>query len=217
MQRCARNTSFKALIVEGTHGVGKSTLVDGLIRTYVNGRGERKIRSFVHLAQSHTYGPLARAEDDGTLTVRQNVRHLERIADGLEWLQIGVAQHTSPHCVVIIDTLHLTHCFRPGVVQWPEVRAIDERLAAIGCKLLFLHASRETLWTRAIEASADSQFLREYARKFGQTNEELHEYFLREQSGLHELFERSNLEKLQIENDAAAVAAADRAFEFWTA
>jgi len=59
---------FKALLVEGTSGVGKSTLIDRLIRRHVDSARERKIRTVVHLAQSHTYGPLAQAEGAGTLT-----------------------------------------------------------------------------------------------------------------------------------------------------
>jgi GTPase SAR1 family protein len=52
-------TPFKALLIEGTSGVGKSTLIDALIRRHVNSSTQRKIRSLIHLAQSHTYGPLA--------------------------------------------------------------------------------------------------------------------------------------------------------------
>jgi len=66
-------TPFKALLVEGTSGVGKSTLIDALIRRHVDTASARKIRSLVHLAQSHTYGPLATPEDKGTLTADENV------------------------------------------------------------------------------------------------------------------------------------------------
>ena len=79
---------FKALLVEGTSGVGKSTLIDALIRRHVGASKPRKIRSLIHLAQSHTYGPLAAAEDNGTLTADENVRHLEGIVKLIEnWLK----------------------------------------------------------------------------------------------------------------------------------
>src|SRR5258708_17595248 len=110
--------AFKALLVEGTSGVGKSTLIDALIRRHVCGSAPRKIRSLVHLAQSHTYGPLARPEDLGTLTVTDNLRHLDRIVDLLEWLHASGQEHARPWCFVIADTLHLTHCVRPGIVKW---------------------------------------------------------------------------------------------------
>src|SRR5271163_1393730 len=113
----ARMKPFKALLVEGTSGVGKSTLIDALIRRHVNSSKPRKIRSMVHLAQSHTYGPLALLEDR-TLTVDANLQHLDRIGGLLQWLHENVQEHTRPWCFVLLDTLHLTHCVRPGVVQW---------------------------------------------------------------------------------------------------
>jgi len=61
---------FKALLIEGTSGVGKSTLIDALIRKHIGLARPRKVRSVVHLAQSLTYGPLAVHEDTGTLTVQ---------------------------------------------------------------------------------------------------------------------------------------------------
>jgi GTPase SAR1 family protein len=71
--------AFKALLVEGTSGVGKSTLIDALIRRHVSSCQPRKVRTLVHLAQSHTYGPLAVPENNRILAVDANLRHLERI------------------------------------------------------------------------------------------------------------------------------------------
>ena len=165
---------FKALLVEGTSGVGKSTLIDALIRSHASNSKPRKIRTLVHLAQSHTYGPLAVPEDKGTLTVDDNVRHLERIVGTLEWLHAGVQEHSRPWCFVLIDTLHLTHCVRPGLVGWQDVADIDRRLAALECGLLFLEASPGNIWERGIQPRINDQFILEYAKKFGSTNEEKH-------------------------------------------
>lgn len=134
-------TPFKALLVEGTSGVGQSTLIDALLRRHVASSAPRKIRSLMHLAQSHTYGPLARAEDARTLTVAQNLAHLDRIVGTVEWFHASVQEHDRPWAYAILDTLHLTHCVRPGVVNWPDVAEIDARLAALGSKLLFLEAA----------------------------------------------------------------------------
>jgi len=206
---------FKALLIEGTSGVGKSTLIDALIRRHVANSPPRKIRSFIHLAQSHTYGPLAILENLGTLTVAENLNHLGRIASLMEWLSISVQEHTKPWCFVVVDTLHLTQCVRPGVVEWNDVAPVDNRLAALGCKLVSLHASAQDLWRRGILPRRNEQFLLEYARKFGQTEEEIHAYFVREQEILADLYSRSVMPKLHVDNDGAVESVLEEIYEFW--
>ncbi|HZS48461.1 MAG TPA: hypothetical protein VFC63_25555 [Blastocatellia bacterium] len=182
-------SSFKALLVEGTSGVGKSTLIDALVRKYVNSAEQRKIRTILHLTQGHTYGPLAHAEDDGTLTITDNLAHLDRIVGMLEWLEKSVRDdHEKPWCFVILDTLHLTHCVRPGVAGWKDVETIDVRLATIDCKLLLVQANEDTIWSRGIASRSGTEFLDRYALKFGRTHEEIHRYFLNEQKELGRLF-----------------------------
>ncbi len=206
---------FKALLVEGTSGVGKSTVIDALIRRHVDSSKSRKLRSIVHLAQSHTYGPLARFEDAGTLTVGENQCHLERITSMLEWLHSSVQEHSTAWCFVILDTLHITHCVRPGAVRWSDVATIDQRLAALDCKLLFLKVSPLAIWERGIQPRTNEQFMLQYARKFGQTHEEIHQYFVREQGLLDELFSRSSMSKLLIDNERPAEEVIEEAFAFW--
>ncbi len=207
-------TPFNGLLVEGTSGVGKSSLIDALIRRHVAASAPRKIRSLLHLAQSHTYGPLARAEDAGTLTVEKNVAHLERIVGTIEWFQRCVQEHERPWAFALVDTLHLTHCVRPGVVTWPDVSAIDSRLAASGCKLLFLEATPDEIWNRGIAPRVEEQFLRNYARKFGSTLDEIHAHFIREQEILLGHFERSAMPKLRLRADDPQTIQ-DAAFRFW--
>ena len=206
---------FKALLIEGTSGVGKSTLIDALIRRHVANSAPRKIRSFIHLAQSHTYGPLAIPENLGTLTVAENLNHLHRIVSLMEWLSITVQERTKPWCFVIVDTLHLTQCVRPGVVEWKDVAPVDNRLAALGCKLVSLHASAKYLWQRGIVPRRNEQFLREYARKFGQTEEEIHAYFVREQEILADLFSKSVMPKLRVDNDGTVESVLEEVYQFW--
>jgi hypothetical protein len=207
----AARAPFKALLIEGTSGVGKSTLIDGLLRRHVESAAPRKIRSLVHLAQSHTYGPLAVREDCG-LTVEENVAHLDRIVGTLEWLHASVQEHTRPWCFVV---MHLTHCVRPGVVKWADVAKVDGRMAAIGCKLIFLRASSKAIWQRGIEPRVNEQFLLEYARKFGKNNHEIHSYFVREQEKLGDLFSNSVMDKVLVQNDCSVGDSVDAAYEFW--
>jgi len=209
-----RSTSrFKALLVEGVPGIGKSTLIDALIRRYVGSAAPRRIRTFVHLSQAYTYGPLAPAEDAGTLTVADNVRFLEHIVGLLEWLHAELG-YSDKQSFVLIDGLHLTHCLRPGVLSWDDAAFLDRRLAAADCKLLLLRGSDETIWSRAIGARAGWEFL-EYARKFGRTDRELHAHFVTEQKRLDVMFERSAMPKLWIQNDGSLQEVEDNAYEFW--
>jgi len=207
--------AFKALLVEGTSGVGKSRLIDALIRRHVDSSRCKKIRTLVHLAQSHTYGPLAGSEDDGTLTVGANLDHLDHIVGAMVWLHAGVREHKRPWCFVIVDTLHLTHCVRPGVVRWDDVAQVDQRLAAIGCRLLFLEATPATIWERGIKPRVDEQFIREYARKFGQTNEDIHQHFVREQKTLAGLFSRSAMPKLHLSGENDIERLVEQAYQYW--
>jgi hypothetical protein len=206
--------AFHALLVEGVPGIGKSTLIDALIRRHVYSSEPRRVRSFLHLAQTHTYGPLAPAEDGGTLTVSANLRLLERILETLEWLRADL-RHSGKPCFVLIDSLHLTHCVRPGVLTWAEAAPIDRRLAAIGCKLLLLTGTERTIWSRSIQARADSQFIREYARKFGGTPEEIHAHFVAEQAEFVRMLALSSLHKRTMANNEDIDSAVERAADFW--
>jgi hypothetical protein len=206
---------FNALLVEGIPGIGKSTLIDALIRRHVNTASVRQTRTVAHLCQAHTLGPLASAEDAGTLTVEDNLSHLERIVSIIEWLSLSVQEHRRQSCFVLIDTLHLTHCLRPGVLTWEDVAMFDRRLARLGCRLIVLQAGAEVVWERSIEARTTWSFLRNYMSKFGRSDEELHKYFMYEQEQFTEMFERSAMPKLLMPNDGNLESITGTAYKFW--
>src|SRR6185295_11846382 len=163
----------RVLIVEGTSGVGKSTLIDQLVRRYVTGRPARKLRTLLHLTQAHTYGPVAIDEDRKTLTPEQNLKHLDDVVSMLEWHVSSLTAETRVKFFAVVDTLHFTHCHRPGVLNWEHVSDLDHRLGRMGARLLFLHGSAQTLWERGITPRRDEEFITRYAcPKFGDTLEE---------------------------------------------
>lgn len=206
---------FSALLVEGIPGLGKSTLIDALVRRHVNSAGARQLRTVVHLCQAHTIGPLAAAEVAGTLTRDDNFSHLEHVVSFVEWLYGSVRDHTRASCFMLIDTLHLTHCLRPGVLAWQDVADFDRRLAATGCRLLVMQAAAEVVWERSIRARADWPFLTEYAVRFGRTHEELQEYWLGEQRQFVQMCGQSSMQKLLMSNDGAVESITDEAYDFW--
>ncbi len=206
----------RILLVEGISGIGKSTLIDALLRRYVADRSPRKLRTLVHLTQAHTYGPLAVDEDRGTLTVEQNLAHLDRIASLLEWHVRALTAERQPKFFAIIDTLHLTQCHRPGVVSFDDVADIDRRLARLGAKLLFVHASPEMLWERGIWARRSDEFVTDYAaRKWGHTLEEIHRYFVSEQEAMQAHLGRTRIEHRSLAIDGGLTTYVDEAYDFW--
>src|SRR5271154_209073 len=98
----------KILIVEGTLGIGKSTLIDGLLRKYIS--DNKKIRSLLHLTQANTYGPLVIDEDQNTLTKEMNKVHLNKIYHLLYWFVSSLKNEHKIKFFGMVDTLHLTHC-----------------------------------------------------------------------------------------------------------
>lgn len=205
---------FHALLVEGVPGIGKSTLIDALIRRHIESSDPRRIRSFLHLSQSHTYGPLAPAEDRNTLTIETNLQLLDRITQTLEWLHADL-QHCDKPCFVVVDSLHLTHCLRPGILTWEDAAPIDIRLAAISCKLLLLTGNKDTIWTRTIQGRGDSQFLTQYALKFGQIQQQIYAHFLDEQTKFVHMFGQSVMDKRVFENDGSLDNIVEAAYTFW--
>ncbi|HEX5725014.1 MAG TPA: hypothetical protein VFX98_06085 [Longimicrobiaceae bacterium] len=206
----------RLLLVEGVAGIGKSTVLDHLARRHLAEAEERRIRTLLHLTQAHTYGPLAPAEDAGTLTRAACTAHLERVVGWLEWLAASVRGERQVKCFVLVDTLHLTHCLRPGVVRWSEVEGFDRRLAAAGCRLLLLDGEDETVRERCVAARADTPFIRDYALgRFGGSEAELARHFVRERDAFRELFAASSLPGLRLAAEAPVEETAAAAFDFW--
>ena len=211
-------TRSRLLLIGGVPGLGKSTLLDRLFRRRVAESEDRHLRTLVHLTQAHTYGPLAPGEDAGTLTLHENLEHLERIVGGLEWLAVSVSAEKRTKCFVLVDCLHLTSCLRPGVVAWSDVEAVDRRLAAIGCKLLLMDGEDATIRARTIEASADTQFIRDYALRCLVSHEsQLEAHFLRERGEFRRLFARSAMPKTRLAADSPLEELVASAYAFWTA
>jgi hypothetical protein len=203
----------RVLLVEGTSGVGKSTLLAALARGHVGGRGP--LRTFLHLTQAHTYGPLVPEEDAGTLTRERALSHVREVAGHVSWLVDALTDERKPKLHALVDALHLTACQRPGALRFEDVVDVDEALARRGVRLLFLEASPETLWARGIEPRRDAQFITRYARKFGDSLPAIHGYFVGEQERMREDFRRSRMTRLHLRVDGPLDSYLDEARAFW--
>lgn len=203
----------RILLVEGTSGIGKSTLIDALLRKYIS--ENRKIRSLLHLAQANTYGPLAMDEDNNTLTKEMNQAHLDNIYNLLHWSSASLKNEHTVKFFGIIDTLHLTHCVRPGVMDWNDIQEYDTKLKTIDCKLIFIKAGPQTIWDRGIRPRTAEQFITVYAKKFGKDINEIHKYFIAEQMQLEALVAKSCLDKLYIQAEDSFERNAEKSYNFW--
>jgi thymidylate kinase len=216
MSSFSNGESARLLLVEGVPGIGKSTLIDQLLRSYAAATPVEQIRTVLTLAQTHTYGPLAVREDEGTLTREDCLSHLGVILERLEWLVWSAASATRTKCVVLIDTLHLTHCLRPGVVAWNDVEEVDSRLAAMGARLLLLDAADQTVEERSVIARADTEFIQHYALgRFGRDEAELVRYFQAERDEFRTMFERSSMRKLLLAAESGREELASEAAGCW--
>lgn len=212
----SQNRWSRVLLVEGTSGVGKSTLVDHLVRRFVASRAPRKLRTLLHLTQAHTFGPLVPAADSGTLSAGDNLAHLDNVVSLLEWHVTSLRAESEVKFNAVVDTLHLTQCFRPGVLRWEQVAPLDARLARLDARLLFLRASRDSIWSRGIEPRRNDEFMTGYALgRFGRSLQEVHEYFVAEQEKMAQLLSRTRLRHLEIDADRAVEETASDAYRFW--
>jgi hypothetical protein len=208
----------RLLIVEGTSGIGKSTLIDRLIRRYVAEQPERKLRTVLHLTQAHTYGPLAPGEDLGTLTPEQNLEHLNKLVSMLEWHVSALAEENKIKFLAVIDTLHLTQCHRPGVLTWSDVSDLDRRLARLGARLVFLNGTSGTIWERGIAPRSNEEFITGYAKhRFGETLEDIHLHFVREQEKMRILLANTALDYLELDAERDICLNVADAYGFWLA
>jgi thymidylate kinase len=208
-----RFETSKLVLVEGVAGIGKSTLIDGLIRKYID--ENEKIRTLLHLTQAHTYGPLAPDEDNKTLSKRQNSEHLEKIYEMLLWHVSCVRKEKIVKFFCIIDTLHITHCFRPGILLWSDVRDFDKKLADLGCKLIFYKVNKQSIWERGIWGRRNNQFITKYGKKFGKNLKEIHQYFVEEQKKMQNLVKKSKMKKIIIDGDGDIDQSVKKAYSFW--
>lgn len=173
------------LLVEGTSGTGKSTLIKHLLTRHVV--EEEHPRTLVHLSRAHTHFPLAPpdlVQPPGKRAHREQLRRLLRMVD----------PQGAPF-FALIDTLHLTHAFRPAILRWSELGYVDRELDRFGARMVFLRAGARILRDRLSEAA--------YA------------YSIKEQEQMEALAHKSHLPVLILDAEEETGAIIEKAYRFW--
>ncbi len=203
----------KIILVEGIPGSGKTTLINALLKEHI--QQKNKIGTLINLSQLHTYKPVVFDEDNFYADKTDNLNHLSKILNLLIWC-VSTANKSSK-LLITIDTLHVTHCFRPGNISWTDVDLLDRQLAELDCKLIFLKAMPETIWERAIlkRNEADELYLPKYQKRYGDTLEQVHQYYMTEQEKMEKLFENSSLNKITLSSEDSILKNQKAAYGLW--
>ena len=198
------------LLVEGTRVTGKSTLINALLRKYVQ---EQDVPgTLLNLSQTHTHPPILSGpspeggSSGGTgamppIGKREHRELLRKILRMLDWTGYGATPQKQLPLTGLVDTLHITHCFRPGILSWAEMSYVDRSLAALGGKLILLQARPEMLWERLM--------------KSGYNPEAVHNYYANEQRMMERMARRSVMETLFLAAEDAFEENLEKAYGFW--
>jgi deoxyadenosine/deoxycytidine kinase len=201
----------RMLLVEGTCGTGKSTLIKHLLRRHC--LEEEHPRALVHLSQAYTYFPLVSLPASGKARHRA---HLRKILSMLTWENEELTPRKWFTFFVMLDTLHLTQVFRPGTLTWSEMGYVDRRLADWGAHLVFLRARPETLWQRLIvERGGDPLYFSHYQKPYGNSPEAVHAYYVKEQESMEALAKRSRMDTLVLEAEDSLEENLGKAYALW--
>lgn len=180
------------VVVEGTCGAGKTTLVRALAA---------ELDGAAVLGQRITYAPLVADEDAGTLDAAKHASLLDVIVD-------VVAEAAAHARVVLVDTLHLTQRARLGTPDDVAFVRIHDRVEALGARTVLVRVRPETIVARTIVGRRGTGFAR-YATKFGADEAAVARYFVAEQERIADLVRRCGA-LLEIDGEVEAAENARR-------
>lgn len=133
----------------------------------------------------------------------------------MEWLASSLIYEHKVKLFALIDTLHLTHCVRPGILDETDIQKFDMKMEKLDSKLIFVKAEPQTIWERGILPRKNEEFILVYGKKFGSSLEEIHRYFVNEQIRLEQLALNSNMDKIFLEAENNFGENVEKAVNFW--
>ena len=216
---------FRAVVVEGVAGSGKSSLLEALLAhpSFVN----RSCSSSLVLTEHHTQRVLEAAGARSSLRVEDHLGLLGSHADYLTVIASRLDRMTrwkrdqleSPRFTAIVERFHLTHVLNYAHLEWSDVAALDQRLASLGAVLCVTTADPDDLRVRLASRGPDwGAFLHEPGQRHrlpeAATPSQRADYFIAQQAALRELATRSSMTGFEIDTSALAPeSAAERVLE----
>ena len=200
-------------LVEGTAGVGKTTLIDALVHHHL--QQNPYMDTLLRLGQGHTYAPLDPDNHVPQVSPTEQIEYLDRILNMLSFLVHPYGYSSHPRHSCIIETLHFTLSTKPHELSNEQIAKYDGWLAGLGCKLIFIQVTPETHWERCIWERRHNGFITIYAQKYGRTLEEIHAHYVANQAQMLRLFGQSSMPKLLLDGEQPVDTLVETAYDFW--
>lgn len=185
------------LIVEGVAGTGKSTAIRSLLAS------ETWIRkgyiSSIVLSEHQTQRVLEAKERSDRLQIQDHqallsnilcmLEHFNTGLQGMDWSARNRQAHKLPF---LFERFHFTHVFHYPEMTWEDVRDIDRRLLALNAKVCVLSINPDVMMKRIV-GDTNKHGWQSYIQRFGQSQEEIVDHFVKQQEQLLGLTKLSRL------------------------
>jgi thymidylate kinase len=185
---------LKGLILEGTAGTGKTSILRTLLACPVWTR-RPQISSLV-LSEHHTMRVLEGKRSIGKVTRQDHLDILNSIVVMLEDLNYRLEamdwarrNRINQQMHFVLERFHLSHLFHFTSLEWEDVASIDRRLADLNARLIVLTMDESTM-QRRIMMDSNKQW-QSYLQSIGSTEAEVITHFMGQQEQLLALCERT--------------------------